>query len=144
MKSWCGLSKLQFIFEIVTKYVNKKRRPWFILSDVNNFCINKGKGSKKNLEFSRFGLTHPTTLVIAEYLENLFFTLENAKKKLELHVDQMFLVILCMADTMCSATNTMCGVANTLRGAADLMHGVANMMRGAASDACGVWWVGQD
>ena len=28
-----------------------------------------GKGSKKNLEFSRFGLTHPPILVIAENLE---------------------------------------------------------------------------
>ena len=44
------------------------------LSDPQKMYHKKvlGKGSKKkkkNLEFSRFGLTHPPTLVIAENLE---------------------------------------------------------------------------
>ena len=38
----------------------------------------------------------------------------------------MFLVILCMANTMHSA-------ADKMRGAADMMHGKANMMRGMAT-----------
>ena len=54
-----------------------------------------------------------------------FFTLENAetlKKILNLiDVDQMLLVILCMADTMR-------GKANTMHGAADKMRGVVDMM----------------
>ena len=62
-----------------------------------------------------------------------FFILENAKtlRKIyfELDEDQMFLVILCIADmmrgaadTMHSAANYMCGVANTMCSAADVMH----------------------
>ena len=43
---------------------------------------------------------------------------QNTWKNFELDVDQMFLVILCMVDTM--------------RGAADTMHGSTNMMRVAA------------
>ena len=34
----------------------------------NNFFGRLGKGSKKNLEFSRFALTHPPTLVITKNL----------------------------------------------------------------------------
>ena len=40
----------------------------------------------------------------------------------------MFLVILCMADTMCIAAVKMRGVADTMHGAADIMCGAANMM----------------
>ena len=44
----------------------------------------------------------------------------------------MFLVILCMADTMRSAADTMRGAADTMPGAADTMTGAADTMRGAA------------
>ena len=57
-----------------------------------------------------------------------FLTLENAKTLFELDVDQMFLVTLCMADTMHGVADKMCGVANTIRGAANTMHGAANVM----------------
>ena len=40
----------------------------------------------------------------------------------ELGVDRMFLVILCMADTMCSAADTMHGAADIMCGAANMMH----------------------
>ena len=43
-------------------------------------------------------------------------------------VDQMFLVIYCMADTIRSVANMMRGAANTMHGAADTMHGVADTM----------------
>ena len=45
----------------------------------------------------------------------------------ELDVDRMFLVILCMADTISSAVNTMHSVDITMHGAADMMRGVANV-----------------
>ena len=58
---------------------------------------------------------------MSSFGKNYFFTLENAKtlKKFELYVDQMFLVLLCRADTMRSAADTMRSAANTMRGAAD-------------------------
>ena len=106
---------------------------------------------KKNIEFSRFGLTYPPTLVIAKNLEEnkiiivlkwflgnfdqfwkkLFFhpwKCQNTLKNFELDVDQMFLVILSIADTMRSAADTMCGAATTMHGVADMMHGAANIM----------------
>ena len=43
-----------------------------------------------------------------------------------LDVDQIFLMILCMA-------NTMHGAADKMHGAAHIMHGAANRIRGAAN-----------
>ena len=40
----------------------------------------------------------------------------------------MFLVILCMADTMHSAADMMRGAANTMRGAANTIHSAADMI----------------
>ena len=66
----------------------------------------------------------------------------------------MFLVILCMADTMHSAADTMRGAADTMPGAADTMPGAWCGRQDAwcgqhdawcgRCDACEVWWVGQN
>ena len=59
-----------------------------------------------------------------------FFKLENAKtlKNFELDVDPMFLVILCMTDTMHGAANKMRSAAKTKPGVANMMHGVTDVM----------------
>ena len=62
------------------------------------------------MEFSRFGKTHPPTLVIAEIWK------------------KMFLVILCMVDTMGGAAHTIHGAANKVCGVANTMYGVADKM----------------
>ena len=57
----------------------------------------------------------------------------------------MFLVILCMADTMHSAANKMRGAADTMHGAADKICSVANTMSWCGQcNVCEVWWVGQN
>ena len=65
-----------------------------------------------------------------QFWKNLFIHPENAKtlRIFEFDVDQMFLVTLCMAETMHGVADKMCGVANTIRGAANTMHGAANVM----------------
>ena len=49
-------------------------------------------------------------------------------KNFELDVDPMFLVILCMADTMHGAANKMRSAAKTIPGAANMMRGATNIM----------------
>ena len=47
----------------------------------------------------------------------------------------MFLVILCMVDTVGGAANMMHGAADKMRGVANTMHGAADMM----NVRCGGW-----
>ena len=67
---------------------------------------------------------------MSSFGKKYFFTLENAKTlwNFELDVDQIFLVIFCMADTMHSAADTMLGAANMMPGAANTMRGAADVM----------------
>ena len=65
---------------------------------------------------------------MSSFVKIYFFTLENAKTL----VDQMLLVILCIADTMCGVASTMHNAANKMRGEANTMCGAANTMHGAA------------
>ena len=71
-----------------------------------------------------------------QFWQTLFFhprNCQNTKINFKLDVDRIFLVILCMADTMRSAANTMHGAANIKQGVADMMCGVADTMLGAAN-----------
>ena len=64
----------------------------------------------------------------ANRVENLFFHPRKCQNTFELGVDRMFLVILCMADTMRSVADTMRGAAVTMHGVADITGGAADMM----------------
>ena len=62
-----------------------------------------------------------------------FFTLENAKKNLNLMLTKCFLSYSCAVDTMRGTANKMHGAADTMHGAANKMCCVADMMLGAAN-----------
>ena len=64
----------------------------------------------------------------ANRVENLFFHPRKCQNTFELGVDRMFLVILCMADTMRSVADTVRSVADTMHNLADTMHGAADVM----------------
>ena len=49
-------------------------------------------------------------------------------KNFELDVDPMFLVILCMTDTMHGAANKMRSAAKTIPGAANMIRGATDIM----------------
>ena len=76
-----------------------------------NMGVGLTKGRvKKNWNFPDLVRNNPPTLVIAEIWK------------------KMFLVILCMVDTMGGAAHTIHGAANKVCGVANTMYGVADKM----------------